>query len=122
MSVVTNVVVSYDELEHDNPSNLAELRAWFEPIGGIRAIAGGDRGWSRPPSWWGGTKNPECELWGGAYNGLDHAAFWNHMNRLRWAYPDSVQVFIKEQEDVRFQVWMISNGAFAQIIDGGKPD
>jgi hypothetical protein len=71
---------------------------------------------------WGGTKFPECELWGGAYNRLDHAAFWNHMNRLRWSYPRLVQVFLMDQEDDRFQVWMINNGEFAQIVDGVEPD
>jgi len=122
MSVVTNVLVSYDILEGENPSNLAEFREWFEPIGGIRAIAGGDRDWSNPASWWGGTKNPECELWGGAYNHLDHSGFWNHLNRLRWSYPQSVQVFVKDQDDPRFQVWMVADGKFAQIVDGGDFD
>lgn len=121
MSVVTNVVVSYDVLEGDDPSTLTEFRAWFEPIGGLRAISGGEHDWSNPASWWGGTKNPECELWGGAYNHLDHAAFWNHMNGVVWAYPDGVQVFLKDQDDARFQVWMIADGAFVQIVNGGEP-
>src|SRR4051812_39578211 len=106
MSWVTNVLVSYSILEGENRSNLAAFREWFEPIGGIREIAGVNTDWSNPALWWGGTKNPECELWGGAYNHLDHVAFWDHLNRMLWSYPQSVQVFLMDQEDARFQVWM----------------
>jgi hypothetical protein len=122
MSVVTNLIVGYDILEHEDAAKMAEFREWFEQLDGIRAIAGGHHDWSKPESWWGGQKNPECELWGGAYNHFDHEAFWSHMNRLGWAYPASVQVFLKDQDDARFQVWMIADGTFARIIDGGTSD
>lgn len=58
-------------------------------------------------------------LWGGAYNYLDHEAFWRHMNRVAWRWPENVQVLVRDQEDVRFQVWQIRDGAFVQIVDGG---
>ena len=119
MSVVTTLLISFphplDRLESDFH---AEFSDWFEPIGGIKPIA--DLGPPQDEAWriWGGNKYPECNLWGGAYNKLEHVAFWRHMNSLAWKEPHDVQVFMKDEEDMRFQVWMIRDGAFRRLIDG----
>jgi hypothetical protein len=42
------------------------------------------------------------------------------VNSLAWERPDDVQVFVQDQESNRFQVWMIGDGAFRQVIDEGR--
>ena len=110
MSFVTNVIVSHSVDEGEKTTRT--LCAWFDARGGIRSLTAVET------DYWGGDKGPECELWAGAYNLFDLAGFWQHMARLRWNRPDQVQVFLMEQLDRRFQVWLIEDGAFVRHLDG----
>ncbi|WP_346927121.1 hypothetical protein [uncultured Arthrobacter sp.] len=112
MSVVTNVVIHYDTLE---PNELPHaIASWFEERhSGISSITdGGAR------AFWGGEKNPECDLLAGAFNYLELDEMLAYLAALPWEYPQSAQVWVKEQSDARFQLWLHDGTRFNRIIDG----
>jgi len=37
---------------------------------------------------------------------------------LPWEYPQSAQVWVKEQSDARFQLWVHDGTGFNQVLDG----
>jgi len=112
MSVVTNVVIHYDNLEANELPHL--IAAWFDDHhAGIKSITdGGAR------AFWGGETNPECGLLAGAFNYLDLEDMLAHLGALPWQYPRAAQVWVKEQADTRFQVWVHDGTTFRQILDG----
>jgi len=58
-----------------------------------------------PISWYGGTKNLECVILIGAYNYLDLEEFILFLkNAVKWEAIDLVQLFVKQQEDMRFKL------------------
>lgn len=114
MSVVTNVMISFCNLEFEKPDFLSRFRAWFEDKGDIASIT---HGFSDPmPFSWGGNKHPECVLWAGAYNHLDLAAMLQSLDAIDWAYQEFVQVFVMEQEQPTFSVYMFRNGQLARVL------
>jgi hypothetical protein len=114
MSVVTNVMVSFTNLENEDPETVPRLLAWFADKGELRSIT---HGWADPPPHgWGGNKHPECELWAGAYNHLDLDGMLQHVASIAWAYPQFVQVFVKEQEAATFAVYMFREGRLGRVL------
>ena len=80
MGVVTNVLIHYDNLEANELPDL--IAAWFdERHVGIKSITdGGAR------AFWGGEKDPECDLLAGAFNYLDLEDMLAHLAALPWEY------------------------------------
>ncbi|GAB4106087.1 hypothetical protein GCM10028790_51060 [Micromonospora taraxaci] len=70
---------------------------------------------------WGGRKNPECEVFAGALNHADLAAVVEHFGSVAWRNPNAVQLFLMDQEDGFFRLWMIRNGAPRQYTPS-SPD
>jgi len=105
MSVVTNIVLSLSCWDGEEPEGkLAEVNRYFE--GRCRGLVGVEDP-SLPDAWYGGDKYLEACLFIGAFNsrclhGLD--SFLAHLRSIRWEYPESVQVFVKEQDDDRFRL------------------
>jgi hypothetical protein len=114
MSVVTNVMVSFCILEFEKPDFLQHLRGWFRDKGDLTSIT---HGHSDPtPYWWGGTKHPECQLWAGAYNHLALGEMLRHFEAIDWAWPEFVQIFVKEEEEATFCVFMFREGRLTQVL------
>ncbi|MFD4433299.1 squamosa promoter-binding protein 15 [Nocardia sp. NPDC058497] len=63
---------------------------------------------------WGGRKLPECTVWAGALNHADIPAILAKAAEFGWQEPDTVQLFLMDQEDICFQLWMIRDGAWQQ--------
>ncbi|MFC6012659.1 squamosa promoter-binding protein 15 [Nocardia lasii] len=63
---------------------------------------------------WGGRKMPECTVWAGALNHADIPALLTKVAEFAWLEPDTVQLFLMDQGDICFQVWMIRDGVLAQ--------
>jgi hypothetical protein len=59
---------------------------------------------SLPRGWYGGSKYLEAELYAGAFNGFDIDEFMDHLRTIEWQDPRCVQMFIREQDDERFQI------------------
>lgn len=64
---------------------------------------------------WGGGKNPECNLWGGALNHADLQALLAKCASLPWKYPGAVQLFLMDQEETYFRLYMFREGSWKQF-------
>jgi hypothetical protein len=64
---------------------------------------------------WGGTKPPFSTVWAGVGNYLDSAALLAFVNGVSWRDPDAVQVFVREEEDDYFAVYMLRDGALTRL-------
>ena len=71
---------------------------------------------------WGGWKEPECDVWGGALNHADLDAVLERIASLPWRYPYRVQVFLMDQEEAHFRVYMYRDGAWRQYAPPPVPD
>lgn len=54
--------------------------------------------------WYGGGKCFECDLWMGAINHLDLDHLIRFLRKINWDTPESVQVIVKEEEDIKFRI------------------
>lgn len=56
------------------------------------------------PVWEGRGKALECNLYVGAYNGLELDKFIEHLRGIEWRAPEHIQLFVKDQEDIEFHL------------------
>ncbi|MEU8316208.1 squamosa promoter-binding protein 15 [Micromonospora sp. NPDC048169] len=70
---------------------------------------------------WGGHKNPECQVFAGALNHADLTAVVTRFGSVAWHNPNAVQLFVMDQEQFFFRVWMIRDGALRQYAPS-SPD
>ena len=70
---------------------------------------------------WPGPKAPECKLWLGVLNGADLDVVRQHFAAIPWRVPSAVQLFVMDQEQLFFRVWMIRDGRLRQYSPDG-PD
>ncbi len=122
MSWVANLMIS---VSWDDDKLVPQLSDWLENeapyqngeegngVGTLQRITG-----SGEPGTlfgvWGGWKNPECKVWAGVLNHADLRALLRKIGAMPWAEPQYLQVFLKDQEDSYFQLWMIRDGAWRQ--------
>ncbi|WP_431727377.1 hypothetical protein [Verrucosispora sp. TAA-831] len=71
---------------------------------------------------WGGGKNPECEVWAGALNHADLDTLLTHIRTMPWRYPQRVQVFLMDQEESYFRLYMCRDGVWQQYAPLPPPD
>jgi len=67
-----------------------------------------------PKEAWPGPKYPECQVWLGVLNHADLAAVREYFAKIPWRVPNTVQLFLMDQEESFFRVWMIRDGQLAQ--------
>jgi hypothetical protein len=113
MSWVSNVLVSFDMTDLDTANELNRWLAEDAPQredSGIRGVGllGDLVGIEASP--WRGPKFPECRLWGGTLNKADLGAVIAKFESLPWQVPAAAQIFIQDQEQSYFRLWMIRNG------------
>ena len=65
---------------------------------------------------WGGTKNPQADIWCGAYNSLDLEEFLGFVVSALWENPEWVQVFVKREEDATFGVYAIRDNRIVSVL------
>jgi hypothetical protein len=118
VSRVANLMVAFGPEDYRNVEAFSE---WLRTHGGpgkgcgyLAEITGGD-------SRWGGWKSPECDVWAGALNHADLDAVLQQVRRIAWERPNELQVFLKDQEQGFFRIWMVRDGALRQFAPGG-PD
>ncbi|SCL29000.1 hypothetical protein GA0074692_2645 [Micromonospora pallida] len=113
MSWVTNVMLS---VSPEDCRNAEAFGGWLdrecprrEPgmtpggCGQLTLITGSD-------TQWGGRKYPECDVYAGALNHADLDAVVEHFGSIQWRTPNAVQLFVMDQEQSFFRVWMIREG------------
>jgi hypothetical protein len=55
------------------------------------------------PRWYAGDKALECAIYPGAFNYFDLDAFVECIKDCHWEYPNSVQLFIQEENSERLR-------------------
>lgn len=115
MSWVANVMVSIDPEDRPNVEALSE---WLRSEAPRRDRSGGGCGFlaetTGRDSQWGGWKFPECDVWAGALNHADLDAVLDQVREIAWRCPNVVQVFMMDQEEMFFRVWMLRDGKLQQ--------
>jgi hypothetical protein len=117
MSWVCNVLVSFDIEDREA---LDAFNVWLvseaprrdgnpgRGVGRLGDLVGEDA------QAWGGPKYPECRLWGGALNHADVDAIVARFGELSWRVPAAAQLFVMDQEQSYFRLWMIRDGRVRQ--------
>lgn len=100
MSRVTNVILTAacaeDIDDNDHANAMESVNQWLaEKNYGEFARVDGNAG---------GTKAMEAFVFLGAFNYLDLVAFLAVVGAAPWQQPENVRVFVKQQEDERFDV------------------
>ncbi|MFI9328714.1 squamosa promoter-binding protein 15 [Kitasatospora sp. NPDC052868] len=126
MSHVANVMISVDS---DDRSGAEELSQWLQTSAPRRGFGPGAVGWvgslketTGSDTHWGGGKYPECDVYAGALNHTDLAGLVAHVERIAWERPEFVQLFVMDQEQVYFRVWMFHGTELRQIVPEGREE
>lgn len=90
MSYVTTVVLSWSVSEY--PGMLDNVNAFFK--------AKETRGLTDLGEPMGGTKAPQVDIAGGAFNYLDEAAFIAHLEALPWRHRADVALFLNREHEM----------------------
>ena len=102
MSVVTNLIIAASTSE-DAEYILGQFKK-FQVNGNPFFIASVDNE-NLPKGWYGGSKYLECHILIGAYNHLVLQELMDFMRKeIKWEMPECVQVFVKEQDDMKFRL------------------
>ena len=114
MSVVTTLLLHSDRLEDGVTLDL--LNAWFAERRPTRLVDNTDA-----DAAWGGGKAPQVRAYAGAFNFFLTDKFMAHLASLPWEYPESVQLFVNEERDTRFAVYVLAaDRTWRQLCDGGS--
>jgi hypothetical protein len=104
-----DLVTAFDRwLREDAPWNGPSVPPESTGVGFLRNLA-------QSPDAWGGWKAPEGMLFGGATNHADVDAIVARFAAIPWQYPNVAQLFIRDQEQDFFRLWMIVNGKPSQL-------
>lgn len=122
MSVVTNVMLQFDGVDGDTgfdpdeDPNDHENMLRIQTI--VRKLTEGQsfKSISNSTSSWGGNKVPECQLFAAAFNHLPLGEFISELNKLTWLRPEMFCLFIQEQDDETFGVWLIQDKKVIQVV------
>jgi hypothetical protein len=117
MSRVTNMMVNIGPDDYDNITALSD---WLRRNAGPRD----DRGCgylSKITEHWGGWKAAECDVWAGALNHADHDAILDHIRQMPWVSRNEVQVFLRDQGEAFFRIWMFRDDELKQYAPA-EPD
>ena len=116
MSLVTNVMIQLDDLaDKANLAALDDLTRDSTADGHqiLRCITDRD-----PGEFWGGSKYPECGIWAAAFNYLEIDAFLAGIEAMTWHAPKCFRLFIQEQEDDAFGVYLLRGGKLVKVVEG----
>jgi hypothetical protein len=117
MSWVTHAVLTWDsspdeeadvfaDTSAQNAEVLAQVNEFFKDEDGEEIQKGfvSLKDPTLPRGWHGGSQSLECEMAVGAFNYLDVSGLVDHLRNLDWEASESVQLFIKDQQDDRFRL------------------
>lgn len=118
MSHVTNIMVTVGIVEDEGPGTAIHALV----AGPIAGSGRGDRFGNLTDGWvdrdwtpWGGTKNPEATVLGGAFNHFDISAFLTWVVALPWEEPQHVRIMVQDQDDDHFTVYAIDRGRAREL-------
>ena len=109
MSIVTNIILtiscSDDEIEKIQQVNSFVYRGLQMNL----VSADYNKVMATGTSWYGGTKFLEAGIYIGAFNHFPLTEFVEHLKKINWENPESVQVIYKGQDDEKFIITDISD-------------
>jgi hypothetical protein len=71
---------------------------------------------------WGGRKYPECNVWAGTLNHAELTPVLDRIASLPWQYPQKVQVFLMDQEQQYFRLYMLRGSPWRQYAPEDDQD
>jgi hypothetical protein len=101
VSYVTNLIFSLSIVDVDR-GKMDEVNTYFVDKGIKPLVSVDDE--RLPRAWYGGSKYLETGLYLGAFNHLNLDDFIKHVRTISWEFPESVQIIVKEQEDLKFTI------------------
>ncbi|MCX4744220.1 squamosa promoter-binding protein 15 [Kitasatospora sp. NBC_01287] len=126
MSHVANVMIS---VEPDDRPAVEALSQWLRTAAPRRGFGPGAVGrvgslneTTGSGTRWGGGKSPECDVYAGALNHADLAGLVAHVERIAWQHPEFVQLFVMDQEQAYFRVWMFHGAKLRQLVPEGREE
>ena len=108
MSVVTNLILSFSVSE-DERSREKEINSFYNNGRNFKIISADferneAEDYYEVKTWYAGSKYLETPLYVGAYNHLDIDGLIEHLKKVHWEEPKSVQLIIKRQESDIFEI------------------
>ena len=121
MSHLTDIMVSVGFA--DQPT-VEALSRWIDEEAPVRGVGGPVEGrWvgdlaetTGPRTQWGGGKAPGCVVFAGTLNHVDIGGLLAHIASVQWRAPEVLQVFVLDEYDTVFQVWMFQDGRLCPMI------
>ncbi len=103
MSKVTNLILTISDLDDDD--KLSQINSFvYNGIQMNLVSADFDKGGVNRTRWYGGSKFLEAEIYIGAFNHFPLKDFIDHLKQIEWKNPNSIQLFVKEQDDEKFKL------------------
>ena len=99
MSRVTNVILTTHVAPCGDDSEIVSVNAYLQKVAGCV----GDS-FVEVSDHSGGTKRMECRVYLAAFNHVETELILAAVDQAPWADKDMVQVFVKEQEEDKFQL------------------
>jgi hypothetical protein len=104
MSNVTNLILTIS-CSDDKTENIQLVNSFvYRGIQMNLVSVDHNKNMSTRTSWYGGTKFLEAGIYIGAFNHFPLAEFIDHLKKIYWEYPESVQVIYKGQDDEKFSI------------------
>ncbi|MFJ6617808.1 squamosa promoter-binding protein 15 [Kitasatospora sp. NPDC091335] len=126
MSHVANVMISVNFV--DRPG-VEELSGWLRTAAPRQGYGPGEVGWvgylnetTGSDTRWGGGKYPECDVYAGALNHADLSGLVARVERITWEEPRFVQLFVMDQDEQYFRVWMFHGTELRQLVPEGREE
>jgi|RhiMetdeSRZDD1v2_1073273.scaffolds.fasta_scaffold421371_2 hypothetical protein len=115
MSFVTTLMLHVDFIEES--VTLEMLNGWFADLNSGSLLDNTDVFEA-----WGGGKAPQAKVYAGAFNYFHIEEFMEHLATLPWSHPESVQLFVNDEHDTRFAIYLLTaDRTWRQLCDGGGP-
>ncbi len=125
MSLVTNVMIQFDGVDGDGgydpgaDPNDSDKMPLIQEI--VKELTGSSQEFQdlceARKNNWGGSKAPECQLFGGAFNYLDIDDFVRRLGELEWHRPEALRLFVQDQHEDAFGVWIILDGRLVRVVE-----
>jgi len=123
MSHVCTLMLSVGYQPGGDGITLKKVNEWFTKEHGHTDRSGLKSLTDEPASeFWGGTKFPQADIWAAAINYLDIEEFMEYLASLPWRYPSQTQLFVKDEHDDRFAVYVLKGKDWQQVMDAQGSD
>lgn len=101
MSRLSNCILSFS-ISEDEEKRIKDVNEFFVQYKQNGFISADDP--ELPSGWYGGSKMLETPLYIAAINWFVEDEFIDHLRKIKWECPESVQLIIKRQDEDQFSI------------------